>query len=130
MDTNDLGKPHWLDLTVPNAEQVRDFYSAVCGWGTVPHPMGDYTDYSMTAADGQTVAGVCHARGDNAGYPAMWLPYVNVPSLAEALTAAEDKGGKVVVPMRDLGSGFTAVIQDPAGACMALWEAKEPPSDR
>ena len=54
----------WTDLTVPNAEAVRDFYREVAGWGVSPVEMGGYQDYTMTSpADGSAVAGVCHARG-------------------------------------------------------------------
>ena len=57
-----------LDLTVPDADAVRDFYKAVVGWGVQDVDMGGYSDYAMThPATGQPVAGVCHARGVNAG---------------------------------------------------------------
>ena len=63
-----------FDLTVPDAEAVRDFYAAVVGWQPEPFDMGDYADYFMTSpATGDTVAGVCHARGGNAGLPPQWL---------------------------------------------------------
>jgi len=31
--------------------------------------MGKYEDYSMLAASGEAVAGVCHSRGPNANLP-------------------------------------------------------------
>ena len=53
------GRIGWQDLTVDNAEVVRDFYSEVVGWKTMPLDMGDYDDYVMLTPEGQAgVAGV------------------------------------------------------------------------
>jgi len=37
----------WRDLTVKNAEAVRDFYSKVVGWKTSSVDMGGYNDFNM-----------------------------------------------------------------------------------
>ena len=37
----------WVDLTIPDAETARDFYSQVIGWDAQPVSMGDYSDYNM-----------------------------------------------------------------------------------
>ncbi|MEQ8954636.1 MAG: hypothetical protein RL120_10925 [Gammaproteobacteria bacterium] len=67
-----------------------------------------------------TVAGICHARGSNAKLPSQWLVYVRVNSVADSAAACEKRGGKVLDgPRRMAGSKF-CVIQDPAGAVMAL----------
>ncbi len=112
----------WHDLTVDNADEVRDFYAAVLGWEAQDVPMGDYADYGMAASNGQAVAGVCHARGSNAGLPPVWLSYVLVADLDTALTAARESGGQVVNGPRSMGVDRMAVIEDPAGAALALWE--------
>ena len=70
MSSDDLGTIGWRDLTVENAVQIRDFYSDVVGWQHSPVAMGDYDDFNMLAGNGETVAGICHARGGNAGLPA------------------------------------------------------------
>lgn len=111
----------WADLTVPDAERVRDFYRAVTGWRPEPVGMGSYDDYSMLPADSEEpVAGVCHARGLNAGLPAQWLVYVQVADLDAALERCARLGGQVLRGPRGLGEQRFAVIQDPAGAVMAL----------
>lgn len=54
-----LGTVGWVDLTVPNADEIRDFYAGVVGWKPEALSMGDYSDYVMTMpADGTGVAGV------------------------------------------------------------------------
>lgn len=114
----------WMDLTVPNATQVRDFYAKVVGWQTDPMPMEGYEDYVMKSpATGAGVAGICHARGENAKQPPQWLIYITVADLAASLRACEELGGKIVVPTREGGPAKFAVIQDPAGAVATLFQA-------
>lgn len=113
----------WRDLTVDNADGVRDFYSEVVGWDVKPHPMGEYDDYEMVAkSTGETIAGVCHARGSNAGVPPQWLMYVLVEDVVVSAARCEASGGKVVDGPRMMGKQNFCVVQDPAGAVLALIE--------
>ncbi len=122
--TSKIGTVGWFDLTVPNAEEVRDFYRAVVGWEASSVEMGDYSDYCMRppGAD-KAVAGICHARGDNANLPAQWLIYIIVEDVAAAAARCTDRGGKLVAGPKEIcGYGRMCVIQDPAGAMSALFE--------
>jgi predicted enzyme related to lactoylglutathione lyase len=117
------GAAVWFDLTVPDAAQVRDFYASVVGWEPEPLDMGGYSDFIMKSPAGAGVAGVCHARGDNADLPAQWLTYVVVPSLEASLERCRAGGGEVVTEIKGLGGTQRyAVIRDPAGAYMALMQ--------
>lgn len=112
----------WHDLTVVDAEAVRDWYCSVLGWRAVAVPMDGYDDYAMCPpGSDEPVAGICHARGPNSGLPAQWLSYTTVPDLDAALEAAR-RGGKIVAPAREVMGGRMAVVQDPAGAVMGLWQ--------
>ncbi len=62
----------WLDLTVEDADALRDYYAAVCGWTVEPVSMGDYDDYTVKDASSAAVGGICHARGPNTGIPPGW----------------------------------------------------------
>ncbi len=118
-----VGTIGWFDLTVPDAVNIRDFYAAVVGWTTSEVPMGEYSDYCMHPPGGEPVAGVCHARGINAGLPAAWLIYVTVADLDACLAKCEQLGGKSLTPVRDMGAyGRMGIIRDPAGAVCALIE--------
>lgn len=118
------GSVTWTDLTVPDATEVSAFYSAVVGWKAVSLDMGGYNDFCMnTLPGGKTVAGVCHARGMNADLPPQWLIYITVADLNASLRQCRKLGGKVLRKTRSLGeSGRYSVIQDPAGAFVALFE--------
>ncbi|MFB4313763.1 VOC family protein [Actinomadura sp. 21ATH] len=119
-----------LDLTVPNAPEVRDFYAAVVGWGVQGLRTGedydDTDDYFMTGHDGTPVAGVCQQAGENADLPPRWMPYISVDDLGAAVQKARDLGGLVVAGPKGEGPGAYCVVQDPAGATLALMQNPEP----
>lgn len=118
-----IGSIAWTDLTIPDAERLREFYSQVVGWKSSPVSMGDYSDFSMLAPDGdQPVAGVCHARGGNADQPAQWMIYILVANLDVSIESCRELGGKVVVGPKTMGADRYCVIQDPAGAVCALYQ--------
>lgn len=114
---------NWIDLTVDDAERVRDFYVAVAGWRADPVSMGDYDDYNLCTEDGTPVAGVCHARGSNTGLPPQWLIYITVDDLDAAIVACEAHGGRVVREPVSLMGGRMCVLADPAGAVAAYFQA-------
>jgi predicted enzyme related to lactoylglutathione lyase len=118
------GRIGWTDLTVDDAPAIRNFWAAVAGWKADPVSMGEYSDFNMTASDGTPAAGVCHARGVNADWPSVWLSYVVIPDLERSLEAASRLGGEVVAGPRGPDGGRIAVVRDPAGAILALWESK------
>lgn len=127
MSTPKLGAISWCDLTVPNADAVKDFYQAVAGWGVMPVEMGGYNDYCMMPPGSKNPAGgICHARGENADVPPQWLIYITVQNLAASLKACEKNGGAILRPARAMGGAKMAIVRDPAGAVAALYAAEKP----
>jgi uncharacterized protein len=117
------GQIGWVDLTVPDTEAVRDFYKDVAGWTASEVAMGDYSDYCMNPPQqGQPVAGICHARGENADIPPVWMMYITVADLDRSLSRCLERGGRLRSPVRSTAMGRYAVIEDPAGAIAALFE--------
>jgi uncharacterized protein len=124
-DRKPVGSVLWLDLTVPAAEEIRDFYAAVVGWKPEPLSMGDYDDYMMLTPDGGEIgnSGVCHARGENADLPPYWMAYIAVADLEASVRQCEERGGTVISgPKGDAEHGRFCVIRDPAGAVLALMQ--------
>lgn len=108
------------DLTVDQADDVRDFYEQVIGWEHVDIEMGGYSDYLMQTKEGVPVAGVCHQAGPNAGLPKVWMVYFQVEDLEKSLQAVRRLGGKVLREPEGTSCGSFAVIEYPAGAICAL----------
>ena len=118
---SNIGRIEWMDLTVGDAERVKNFYANVVGWKAEDVDMGSYSDFNMNLADsGDTIAGICHARGSNANIPAQWLMYVRVADVAESAKQCEKRSGKVLDGPRRMGGSNFCVIQDPCGAVLAL----------
>jgi len=106
-----VGTVAWFDLTVSDAVEVRDFYQAVVGWTTSPVDMGGYQDFCMhPPAGGEPIAGVCHARGSKA-------------DLEGSLGVCRARSGAVLAGPKSMGTARYAVIRDPAGAVVALYQA-------
>ena len=119
-----IGAVTWADLTIPDAEGVRDFYKQVIGWKSMDVSMGEYNDYCMISPDDNVVrTGVCHERGVNAGFPAAWIMYVNVADLDASMEAVRLSGGEIVNGPRKMGeTSRYCVIKDPAGAYLGLFQ--------
>ena len=124
-DVKEIGEIVWVDLTVPNADKVREFYLAVTGWKANAFRVADYDDYVITTPENkQTVAGICHARGENAALPPHWLIYIKVRSLDESIAAAQRSGGEVIAGPKQFGGARFCVLRDPAGAAFAVMEGE------
>lgn len=118
-----VGTILWRDLTVADAERVRDFYGAVVGWQPSPVEMPGYQDFNMMAPGlADPVAGICHARGPNANLPAQWLMYIIVEDVEHSAGECTRLGGRVIVEPRSMSGGRFCVIEDPAGAVCALYQ--------
>ncbi|QOL24360.1 VOC family protein [Thalassotalea sp. LPB0316] len=123
MSDKKVGDFAWLDISVENAPQLRDFYQKVIGWQVEEVSMGNYSDYSMVNPNTkEPVSGICHATGYNANMPAMWLPYFLVENAEQALNDALAMGAQQLDELKTMGADRFVVIKDPAGACCALYQ--------
>ena len=124
-DKTQIGTILWTDLTIDNAEEVKDFYSKVIGWKSEPVSMGDYNDFNMTnPTTGEPAVGVCHKRGGNADLPTQWLNYFSVDNLEMSIEQCKHLGGKIIAGPKEMGKmGKYCIIEDPAGAVCALFES-------
>lgn len=119
-----VGTIGWKDLTVTNAEGVRDFYMGVAGWTAEPIDMGGYDDYvMMPPGGGDPIGGICHKRGGNADIPSQWLLYIVVADLEAALQRVRELGGEVLREPKGAGGGRFCVVKDPAGAVCGLYQS-------
>jgi predicted enzyme related to lactoylglutathione lyase len=118
------GNIGWIDLTVPNAVELKNFYKEVTGWQWEPLSIGDYEDFVMLAS-GAAKTGIRHQQGQNSEIPSQWMIYINVEHLDQSITTCISKGGKVISTIIAMGeSGKYCFIEDSAGAVCALFEPK------
>ncbi len=114
-------KPIWLDLSSSDAAGSRDFYSKLFGWKVEVNPDPQYGGYALAKIAGKDVAGIGPKMSPEA--PTAWLIYIGTADAADSAKKAKAAGGNVLAePMQVGPQGTMAVIQDPSGAAIGVWQ--------
>ena len=118
----------WVDLVSTDVDAAKAFYGGLFGWDfeDIPTPMGP--SYTMCSLGGSKVAGIGPQPPDMAaaGAPSMWNSYVIVEDLDATCEAVGPAGGAVVMPAMDVMSeGRMAMVADPSGAVVGLWQPRD-----
>lgn len=110
----------FMDLRTTDLDRSRRFYSELFGWVVTDVPAGPATVPMFTAADGPW-GGFTELGAGDQRLP-QWIPYAPVTDLGAAVEYAVQLGAAVVRERVDLPQGSVAVVTDPGGATVALWE--------
>lgn len=114
----------WSDLGTPDLEGAKVFYSELFNWKIEEVPTGEAGTYCLMKIDDTEVAGIYQKPAEDPS-PAAWLCYVNVSGLEDAVGTAAEAGAAVLQePIDAMEAGRMAVLQDPSGAVVGLWEAR------
>ena len=116
------GVPCWVDTWQPDADAAATFYAGIFGWDVQSgSPRGTATRYDMCQVDGRDVAAIASPPPE--GAPVAWTTYVWVDDGDAAAARAAQSGGSVVAPPFDsLDGGRMAIVSDPTGAVLGLWQ--------
>ena len=115
-----VGAPCWVDLSSADPERSAAFYGRLLGW-TVTEPDEEHGGYRHLLLDDRPVAGLVASQP---GHVDAWSVYLASEDAAATVRAAQAAGGKVVsdaVRVGDLGT--MALVTDPAGDLVGVWEA-------
>jgi len=117
----ETGAPSWCELFTRDYDATVAFYRDVFGWETrVEGDSPEFRYTTFTKGDEQ-YAGIMDAAAClPSDVPAHWSVYFGVDSTDDALTLADEMGGKVVQPAEDTPYGRLAVATDPTGAVFKL----------
>lgn len=118
-----IGEFVWNELATTNVQEAKNFYSKVFGWEFIDKNMGDMT-YTIIKKDGKEFGGIWSIpTAQQKQIPPHWLAYVLVENVEQSLTKARQNGATVVKPVQKAGDmGLFAIIKDPSGAHLALWQ--------
>jgi len=116
------GVPCWVDTWQPDADAAAAFYAGIFGWEVRSgSPAGTETRYDLCTVQGSDVAAIGSPLPEGAA-PA-WTTYVWVDDADAAAAKAADAGGSLVTaPFASLDGGRMAIVTDPAGALLGLWQ--------
>src|SRR3989442_3062491 len=87
-------KPVWADLSSPDAEGSRKFYSTVFGWNIEVNPDPQYGGYGMAKVADRQVAGSGPKISPDA--PTAWSIYIGTHDVDSLGQEDEGAGGKVL----------------------------------
>ncbi len=122
------GTPSWLDLTTTDMDGAKAFYGGLFGWDFFTEPDPEAGGYTMAMLNGKAAAAMMPQPQEqiDMGIPACWNLYATVGDIDAAVGAAAAAGGGVMMaPMDVFTAGRMAVITDPAGAVLCLWQPGE-----
>jgi uncharacterized protein len=117
-----LGRFSWHELMTTDYKAAKDFYFKIFGWATTSEmDMGPLGKYSMYGQNKTPFGGIYNRGPEMANVPPFWLPYIYVKDVKQSTEMAKKAGAKVVNgPMEVPGGSWIVVLQDPAGAAIAL----------
>ncbi|MCH7668789.1 MAG: VOC family protein [Acidobacteria bacterium] len=116
---------NWVDLMSTDAAGSKEFYAKLFDWTATDVQTPDGSVYALLSHDGDLVAGLGEHSSEmiERGVPSVWASYVTVDDVGASVAKVEGLGGTVVRPEMEIpGSGTMAVINDPTGATVAMWQ--------
>jgi predicted enzyme related to lactoylglutathione lyase len=108
-----------LELHTGDLPRACAFYSLLCGWCPERVDAGERS-YLALGLGNRIEGGIVECDTDRP----MWLPYVEVPEIAEAMERARLLGASTLLDPREGPVGWRGVVAAPAGGEVALWQSK------
>lgn len=118
----------WAELVTSNTDGAKRFYTELMGWETHDDPLPGGGVYTMIQLAGGNVGAMYQLSEEmkTQGVPPNWLSYVTVEDAYATTAKAKEHGGqaaKEAFDVMDIGS--MAVLEDPAGGVLAIWQPKK-----
>lgn len=124
--SNDIkpGSFCWNELMTSNIEKGKEFYKALFGWEIEDHDMENMT-YTLFKQGDKDVGGMMQIPPQHEQeIPPHWMSYVCVENVDDSVKKAASLGATIKQPAMDVSNiGRLAVLQDPTGAHIALWQS-------
>lgn len=111
----------WSEVTTHDAKASGDFYTGLFGWTREDMDMDGCT-YTVFKTGERSVAGMFPIPPERQDIPVIWMNYVTVENLEASLAKACELGATVCKEITTLQIGRFAIIKDPQGAAIGLWQ--------
>ena len=114
----------WADLATPDPEAAKAFYGTLLGWTSQDLPTDMGPPYTLFLCGDKMVCGG-YPLAPGPGQHPQWLSHVCAADLDATVSTARALGASVPMPPMDImDEGRLAVIQDPTGAQLGLWQPR------
>ncbi|MFN7132983.1 MAG: VOC family protein [Myxococcales bacterium] len=111
-----------IELHTQDPQAAKKFYAQLLDWKLNDMDIPGFGSYTLLDVGGGTGGGIMKAMSPQ--IPPHWLAYIDVKDLDASVQKAQKLGAKVLQPKTDIpGFGVFAVIQDPTGAAVGLYQA-------
>jgi predicted enzyme related to lactoylglutathione lyase len=119
-----IGTFCWCELGTSDVKRAKVFYEKLFGWSYADEDMGDMGTYTKVKLGDDELGGLYELKGPMfEGVPPHWMFHVAVEDVSSTAERAKEIGGSVVMPPMDIpDAGRMAMIEDPTGAKLALWQ--------
>lgn len=116
------GAPAWVELSVTDLEGAKEFYGQLFGWEFKTDEDSERR-YTYALHEGAKVAGLSQIPAGS-GQPTVWATYLAAADVDATLAEALQRGATALVqPFEVPGRGRAAVVREPSGAVVGLWQA-------
>jgi uncharacterized protein len=113
----------WNELMTADVKKAKAFYQSLFGWEMEDHDMGNGV-YTMLKQGETGIGGMMQIPKGREHIPPHWMSYIYVENLDESVKKAKSLGAKIKVEITSIADyGKFAVIEDPTGAYIALWQS-------
>lgn len=117
MSKESLNTINYFELPSDETGQLKEFYTSLFNWRFEEGK--DTPDYWYTESAG--MKGAILKRRSNRQNATF---YIEVDSVDECVSKAKSAGANVVVAKREISEGFYALLEDPQGNVIGVWEGK------
>jgi predicted enzyme related to lactoylglutathione lyase len=127
LDKAPPGRFCWVDLATVDSAKARAFYAELFGWRAA-EKRANGGSFSLLQLAGENVGSMYQLDRAHRerGVPSHWTPYVRVDDIEQTVRRVAQLGGAVLAsPLHVHGIAQIALIVDPAGAAMGLWQPDE-----
>jgi len=117
----------WQELSTTDSAGAKSFYGSLFGWEADDQPLPGGGSYTMLRIGDQHV-GALYEQGPEqraAEIPPHWASYVSVTDVDDTGRRAVELGAELVAePFDVMEAGRMAILRDPVGAMVSLWEPR------
>jgi predicted enzyme related to lactoylglutathione lyase len=126
-EKNSINEFCWNELISEGTSKSKEFYSNLLGWTSMDCECSctNGVKYTIFKNNNKDIAGLMAKPKDcTCPHQSFWISYIGVLNIKESVAKAVSLGAKILVEPRDIGIGSIAIITDPLGATVGLFEKK------